>query len=208
MMFWKAALALLMIGPVAACASGEPKPPQPVDEATGDRRGFFSRMMGSGDTPNAGPCPLMGVLYESSRVVAFAEPEERFANVAWTGEVRAVRGLCRYIEAEPIVMNLQVDMAFGRGPAAEAQSHTYRYWVAVTRKDLAPIAKEYFEVTVDFPAGADRVRKREEIDRIVIPRASDTVSGANFEVLVGFELTPEQLAFNRAGKRFRVDVGG
>ncbi|HBB55343.1 MAG TPA: Tat pathway signal sequence domain protein, partial [Hyphomonadaceae bacterium] len=28
--------------------------------------------------------------------------------------------------------------------------------------------------------------------------------GANFEILVGFELTPEQLAFNTDGKRFRL----
>jgi hypothetical protein len=206
-MSWKAVLAFLVMAPLAACAGREDRAPAAPDEATGERRGFFARMLGDGDIPNAGPCPLMGVLYESSRVVEFTTPEERFANVAWTGEMRGVRGLCRYTAGEPIVMNLEVDMAFGRGPAAEGQSHTFRYWVAVTRKDQAPIAKEYFEVKVDFPTGADRLRAREELERIVIPRAAETVSGANFEVLVGFELTPEQLAFNRAGKRFRVDAG-
>ncbi len=32
-------------------------------------------------------------------------------------------------------------------------------------------------------------------------------SGVNFEVLTGFELTEEQLAFNRSGKRFLMNVG-
>ena len=34
-----------------------------------------------------------------------------------------------------------------------------------------------------------------------------TDSGENFEILVGFELTPEQLQFNRDGRRFRIDAG-
>jgi hypothetical protein len=41
---------------------------------------------------------------------------------------------------------------------------------------------------------------------IVIPRATATVSGANFEILVGFDVTPEMAAFNREGKRFRPNV--
>jgi hypothetical protein len=51
------------------------------------------------------------------------------------------------------------------------------------------------------------VTRTEEIEGIVIPRANAEVSGENFEVLVGFELTPEQVQFNRDGKRFRVDAG-
>jgi hypothetical protein len=49
---------------------------------------------------------------------------------------------------------------------------------------------------------------RQEVKTITIPRANPDTSGVNFEILVGFDLTPEQLAFNRDGKRFRPDVGG
>ena len=41
---------------------------------------------------------------------------------------------------------------------------------------------------------------------LVIPRADDSISGVNFEVIVGFELTPQQLEFNRSGNRFRLDA--
>ena len=34
-----------------------------------------------------------------------------------------------------------------------------------------------------------------------------TTSGANFEVLVGFDVTPQMAAFNRDGKRFRLNAG-
>lgn len=206
-----AALAL----PLAACASGkDERDPAEGPAAAGQVKagetetpGFLSRTFGNNNEANAGPCPLLGVLYDASRLVEFKGEGERFSNVTYTGEMRGVRGLCRYTGANPIELNLEIDMAFGKGPAAEGSSRVYRYWVAVTRANMAPIEKQYFDVTVNFPRGEDRMSGAETIQRIVIPRANDTVSGANFEVLVGFELTPEQIAFNRAGKRFRVDAG-
>lgn len=155
---------------------------------------------------NVGPCPLMGVLYDAARLVELNGPEA-MSNVGYTAEMRGVTGLCRYVGADPIVMNLDIDMAFGRGPKAVGDTHTYRYWVAVARRDVLPLTKQYFDVTVKFPNGADRTQRIESIERITIPRATPTTSGVNFEILVGFDLTPEQLAFNRDGKRFRVTAG-
>lgn len=167
----------------------------------------FDRMLGIDRRPNVGPCPLMGVLYDASRVVEFAAPnQERYSNIAFTGEMEGVSGLCRYVGDDPITMNLDINMEFGRGPAASADHQTYRYWVAVTRRGRAPIAKQYFDIDVRFPHGQDVVSHTEHINRIVIPRANADISGENFEVLVGFELSPEQLAFNREGRRFRIDA--
>ncbi len=167
----------------------------------------FDRMLGIDRRPNVGPCPLMGVLYDSSRLVQFAQPNaQRYANIEFTGEMQGVEGFCRYVETDPITMNMDISMRFGRGPAAGADHRTYRYWVAVTRRGRAPIAKQYFDVDVRFPHGQDVVSHTEHINRIVIPRANADISGENFEILVGFELTPEQLQFNRDGRRFRIDA--
>lgn len=170
--------------------------------------GFLDRLVGNDDRPNVGPCPLMGVLYDNARIVDFAAPNQiRYANIEFTGEMQGVRGLCRYVGTDPIVMNLDIDMAFGRGPAATSDRQTYRYWVAVTRRGRAPIEKAYFDVDVRWNRGEAVVTRREQIERIVIPRANEEISGENFEILVGFELTPEQLQFNRDGRRFRIDAG-
>jgi hypothetical protein len=59
---------------------------------------------------------------------------------------------------------------------------------------------------VRWQRGEAVVNRTEHIERIVIPRATPDLSGENFEILVGFELTPEQLAFNRDGRRFRIDA--
>lgn len=169
---------------------------------------IFDRMLGNDPRQNVGPCPLMGVLYDSSRVVDFAAPNnQRYANIEFTGEMQGIRGLCRYVEADPITMSVEVDMAFGRGPASTSDRQTYRYWVAVTRRGRAPIEKAYFDVDVRFPRNEAVVTRTEHIERITIPRATPETSGENFEILVGFELTPEQLQFNRDGRRFRIDAG-
>ena len=167
----------------------------------------FERMFGTDDRPNVGPCPLMGVLYDNARVVDFAAPnQERYANIEYTGEMQGIQGLCRYVDADPITMSIDINMAFGRGPAATSDRQTYRYWVAVTRRGVAPIEKAYFDVDVRFPRDELVVTRTERIERIVIPRATPDLSGENFEILVGFELTPEQLQFNRDGRRFRIDA--
>jgi hypothetical protein len=102
----------------------------------------FERMLGEDNRPNVGPCPLLGVLYDSARVVDFAAPnQERYANIEFTGEMEGIHGLCRYVDADPITMNVDIDMAFGRGPASTSDRQTYRYWVAVTRRGVAPIGK-------------------------------------------------------------------
>ena len=174
-----------------------------------DNPNFFDRLFGTDDRPNVGPCPLMGVLYDSSRTVQFADPNNiRYANITYTGEMNGVRGLCRYVDSDPITMAIEIDMAFGRGPAATSDRQTYRYWVAVTRRGRAPIEKAYFDVDVEWRRGEAVVTRREQIESIVIPRANPEISGENFEILVGFELTPEQVQFNRDGRRFRIDAAG
>jgi len=155
---------------------------------------------------NPGPCPVAFSLYEASRLVEF-KGSESFANVGFTAEINKVRSLCRYVGTQPIHSDLSLDIAFGRGPAASGRTATYQYFVAVTRKDIEVIEKKVFPINVTFPSGVDVVELTENISDIVIPRANENTSGANFEIIVGFELTQEQIAFNADGKRFRVSAG-
>ncbi len=156
--------------------------------------------------PNEGPCPVAASLYDASRKVQ-VNGNEVFSNVGFTGEIVGVSSFCRYIGDDPIEMSVEIDFAFGRGPAAEGISHNYNYFVSVTRRGQAVIEQRTFPLNVTFSKGAERLTATEKIERIVIPRADSSISGSNFEVLVGFELSESELEFNRAGKRFRVNAG-
>ena len=155
---------------------------------------------------NAGPCPPVGALYDSSRYVDLDGGGELYTNIEFTGEVIDVRLFCRYVGDDPLEAEVEIDFAFGKGPAAQSDSHTYPYYIAVTRRSGRVLAKEYFNVQADF-AGRPLAGKTEVIETIVIPRVDESISGTNFEVIVGFDLTDEQLEFNRAGKRFRMAAG-
>jgi len=155
---------------------------------------------------NSGPCPEAFALYEASRLVEF-HGAESYANIGYTAEINKVRSLCRYYDNLPIEADLTLEIAFGRGPAAESSTATYRYFVAVTRKNIDVIEKQIFPITVTFPEGVTVMEATETVGKITIPRANENTSGGNFEIIVGFELTPEQIAFNADGKRFRVSAG-
>ncbi|MEQ3745344.1 MAG: hypothetical protein ABNH53_03815 [Henriciella sp.] len=174
---------------LAACNSG-----------SGLRDAFDSRQ-------NAGACPPAGSVYTASRVVELSDPESpTFNNISYTGEIVDVRLFCRYASDEPVRAEIEVDFAFGKGPQATSNTHDYTYWVAVTRRSGKVLNKERFTVRADFGNG-DVIGASELVQRIVIPRADTTISAANFEVLVGFELTEDQVEFNKNGQRFRLGAG-
>ncbi len=155
---------------------------------------------------NEGPCPIVASLYDAARKVQIDGPE-KYGNVGFTGEIQGVQGFCRYVEGDPITMELDIDFAFGKGPKAVGDTHNYQYFVSVTRRGRAVIEQQSFPLNVTFPKGSDRVTAKEKIENIVIPRADSSISGSNFEILIGFELTEDELKFNRDGKRFRVNAG-
>ncbi|MBL4617650.1 MAG: hypothetical protein JKY46_08120 [Robiginitomaculum sp.] len=155
---------------------------------------------------NEGPCPQALVLWDVSRKVEISKPEN-FSNVGFTGEILNVSSFCTYVGDAPIVANLEINFAFGRGPAADGMVEDYPYFIAVTRKDKAVISKETFPLQVKFRNKEEIVYVTEKFKSITIPRKQQNTSGVNFEILVGFELTEDELEFARSGKRFRVPAG-
>lgn len=199
--------------PLAAFAQRDPdQQQQEQDEASAKRRKQEKEWDETQGAPlpqlrNAGPCPFVKVLYDAARYQEFKDGREASNAVGYTGEIQGISAGCQYKSDEPIKMQMEILFEFGKGPTAEGSSKTYRYWVAVTHRNEEVIAKQYFDLPVKFPEGQERVMLSDKISQILIPRATATTSGSNFEVLVGLDVTPEMAAFNRDGKRFRVNAG-
>lgn len=150
---------------------------------------------------NPAPCPNVVVLQDAGRQVVF-DGDETVENVAYSAEVENVSTACRYFGDEPIHQAVNIDIAFGRGPKGSDSDRTFTYFVAVTRKDTDVISKQTFTVPVHF-GDKSVVRVKEKVGDIVIPRKDKNISGTNFEVIVGMELTREQVIFNRSGKSLK-----
>lgn len=157
---------------------------------------------------NAGPCPFVKVLYDAGRYMEFKGGKVSSNSVGYTGEIQSISAGCAYKDDQPIRVTMDVLFEMGRGPGADGAAKTYRYWVAVTQRNKTMIDKHYFDLPVKFAPGQDRLYVTDSIGEVMIPRASVTTSGANFEVLVGFDVTPEMADFNRQGKRFLLTSAG
>jgi hypothetical protein len=155
-----------------------------------------------------GPCPYVKILYDAARTISFKDNAQSSSAVVYSGEIQGLVADCSYKDADPIKVMTNVTFLFGKGPQAPSQKTSFTYWVAVTDRNKAILDKQYFTVEVIFPTGINRVIDIQKIANISIPRASKAVSGENFEVLVGFDVTPEQAAFNRQGARFRMNAIG
>lgn len=151
---------------------------------------------------NPAPCPPVIVLKDAARAVEF-DGEQALENVAYSAEFVKAELLCRYFTDKPIDASLKIKLAFGRGPKAQADKREFAYFVAVTRKDAEVIEKAEFRIPVTFDGDETTVVVSDEIDDIIIPRASKDISGTNFEVVVGLVLTPQQAIFNRSGKSLK-----
>jgi hypothetical protein len=192
-------------GPGGRSGGGAPSAPDPDDQAAkkkkddewGDKQAPLPALR------NAGPCPYVKVLYDAARYVEMKDNRETASAIGFTGEIQSLSSACQYKSDDPIKVEMQVLFSLGKGPQATGSSKTYRYWVAVTDRNQEVINKQYFNLPVTFPAGEDRTLVTDKVYGISIPRAKSSVSGSNFEVLVGFDVTPEMIAFNRDGKRFR-----
>jgi hypothetical protein len=195
-------------GPGGGGPGGGPSKQDQEDDAKKKKR---DKEWGDSKAPlpamrNAGPCPFVKSLYDASRYVEFKDSREASANVVWSGEIEGISAGCEYKENEPIKVMMDILFELGKGPLATGTSKTYHYWVAVTDRNREVIARQSFDLPVNFN-GKDRVYMTDTVANILIPRGTQTTSGANFEVLIGFEVTPQMAEFNRQGKRFRVNAG-
>ncbi|WP_293906660.1 Tat pathway signal sequence domain protein [Phenylobacterium sp.] len=201
--------------PAASYAQGRGQDPEAQarkEEADAAKKKKQKEDWGDNQAPlpalrNAGPCPFVKSLYDAARYVEFKDNREASANVGWSGEIQGISAGCQYKDDKPIEVTMQVLFELGKGPQATGRQKTYHYWIAVTDRNKEVLAKQSFELPVTFPEGQDRVYLTEDIAQIVIPRASIATSGSNFEVLIGFDVTPQMAEFNREGKRFRLNVG-
>jgi len=153
----------------------------------------------------AGPCPYVKILYDAARYVELVGDRVTIANVGYTGEIDGLVSECAYQSDQPITVQTRVQFNLGRGPQAQGDNRVYRYWIAVTERNRAVLAKEYFDLPVDFDGATSTIVTQDQT--IIIPRAEATTSGDNFEVLVGFDVTPAMAEFNRNGNRFRANAG-
>lgn len=150
------------------------------------------------------PCPRVGILGDAATVVKFRAGDGRdLTDVEHQGEILNVSRSCEVQAKGSAVETLVViEMAASRGPAApETAQIQLPFFVAVVeRATQRIIARDAIDGRVDILPGSRRAGSREEItERIPLPAGKTAV---DYEILVGFDLTADQLEYNRRQRGF------
>ncbi len=151
----------------------------------------------AGDDVPPGPCPDVVLLSDASKQVKFNGQGRDLTDVLFEAEIEPALVACEYDE-NVLDVDLQVRVVASRGPANSDRLANINYFVAVARADQTVLAREAFDIAIPFPGNRTRVSGLEEIGQIIPLAPGET--GSNYRIYLGFDLTPEELQFNRANR--------
>ncbi len=151
------------------------------------------------------PCPSVRVDNATANLTQFGPgPGREVGDIAYQAEIVNYTGSCTQDleddgtgEAE---IEMNVEFAMATGAAAQAGDVPLYYFVAIPRLAPDPAAKQIFEVRRKSQGGASKAERWTESISITLPIIKDRPAAA-FDIYVGFQLTDEQLAFNRTRLR-------
>lgn len=143
-------------------------------------------------------CPTARLIPALADVTRYAGPgpAHDVTDLVFQARVVAVNGSCQAGSDKSVLpAKVQVSLSLQRGPAMKGREADVPVFLAVTEANVIR-DKKVFAVHLTFPPNVDRMTiTSPEID-LDLP-VSAGKSGAVYEVITGFQLTPDELAVNR-----------
>lgn len=152
------------------------------------------------------PCPSVSVLGDASRITKFVDgPGRDLIDVRYEAQIADAAGSCTYdvdkdTRAGKLDVEMTVVMDLSRGPADREGQAQINYFVALLGKDQAILNKQHFNATVAFPPNTSKLAWQDEPVYLSIPLAAGQ-TGRDFQIFVGYDLTQEEVRFNRKQTR-------
>jgi hypothetical protein len=148
------------------------------------------------DRPQFAPaCPQTGILSDAADITTFRGTGTDLTDMVVDGRITGLSGKCSSPDLDHLQTQISVDMELGRGPAMTGRTADITYFVSVARGDTI-LDKRDYTLHVAFDNTGGRVRLTGETIDIALP-IPGKVTGADYRILVGFQLSPAELAFNR-----------
>jgi hypothetical protein len=149
-------------------------------------------------------CPPVSILSEAASITRYAEGAKRtILDVNFSGEVTGIKGKCSYefdsnTGEGTVEINVLTEFKMKRGAATRSQQANFQYFVSVVNDDGYILEKKIFPYSVKYDRNRPWAKDEDSPVKLSIPlRAGKT--GQNFKIYVGFQLSQEELEFNRNG---------
>jgi hypothetical protein len=144
-------------------------------------------------------CPEVFILEDAKDLTKFKPGSGRdITDILFEAEIVNFTGGCEYDKGEAEI-ELLVQIRVERGPANRNRGISFEYFVAIPKFQSQPEGKRVLPVKGAFEDNKTRLIYQDELT-MTIPVKAPT-DGAGIEIVLGFQLTPDQLKFNRSRKQ-------
>ncbi|PWC62534.1 hypothetical protein TSH7_04275 [Azospirillum sp. TSH7] len=139
-------------------------------------------------------CPKVNIVRDLQEVTVFRPGGKDLTDLESRAALVDFTGSCDYT-SNGVTVNVNVYLVAERGPALPGNTAKYQYFVALAQPDDTLVSKAFFDTDVTFVPGQPRAGTREELTpKIPLPKDANA---KDWKIYLGFQLTPEQLNFNR-----------
>jgi hypothetical protein len=159
-------------------------------------------LVGCASSKKLAECPSVSVLVDTGTLPVMRAPDSNApADLVYTAQILDAKRDCDMPKYTKHV-DASVDIQFRaeRAKAGEAASYKVPYFVAITNEGKV-LAKQQFWVQFAFDQGATTADFTDSVNSLSLTVARDK-RAADYGIIVGFQLTKSQLAYNRKVGRF------
>jgi hypothetical protein len=154
--------------------------------------GFFNSMFGSGAPAS---CPRVTKITEASLLTRFAPSGHDLTDVLFEAQIGDINGTCS-LSDNTVKVEMTADFIASLGPADKEHKAAFSYFVAITDLNEKVLARQQFDTSIEFPGNKTRSGIREQLEQAIPLQKGQR--GDDFHIYVGFVLSREEFAYNRA----------
>lgn len=152
-------------------------------------------------------CPNIHIVPELSTLTQFddfyAGPESQ-DQIQALSLIQTAGGVCRIVDNNTLQVALTLTFIHSLGPQGlstmgKNASFAFPYFASVSTSSGAIRAKDVFAASVIFDKNTTRVQSIESLKQSLLLERDEKIS--DIRILIGFQLTPAQLAYNRTNPR-------
>ncbi len=144
------------------------------------------------------PCPRVSVLEDASKLVRFAGGSHDAKDIELAAEIVKYRGSCHYDKDDKMMeVTLTVGIDAFPGPATAGGPAQAEYFVAIPAFSGNPDGKKILPVTLNISAKEPKGIHFTDGDVTMKFPVKDIKKLEAYEIFVGFQLTQDQLDYNR-----------
>ncbi len=146
------------------------------------------------------PCPQVEIVDDLSSISDFTNPNKTSKeNLISRVDLKSAESTCK-LGSKSAIVDLKLIFngtlgSKGRKKSSDKPFFSYPYFVAVTTPSGKIMAKEIFAASLTYGANQNKHSYFENL-RQIIPIRSKAMAN-HYKILIGFQVTPDQLAYNR-----------